>query len=104
MPIVQSVPYPWSTYFDENESRIELDVDKRAASISTGASSSNNTNGHANADGTGDVHIDEMLTWSNDDWAVQLSEKEKKMENRNPWAGKNPYSVTKFGKTFMKNN
>ena len=39
---------------------------------------------------------DRMLVWRNEDWAVQLTDKEKK-EGRNPWAGKNPCSVTKIG-------
>jgi hypothetical protein len=45
-----------------------------------------------------DVYNDAMLTWKNEDWAVQLTEKEKKGENRNPFAGKNPCAVTKLGK------
>jgi hypothetical protein len=45
-----------------------------------------------------DIFEDAMLVWKNEDWAVQLTEKEKKAENRNPWAGKNPCSVTKIGK------
>jgi hypothetical protein len=83
---VTQTPLPWKTYFDTNYEtlgKLPLDTDKRAAP------------------GGGEekeVYEDSMLVWKNEDWAVQLSEKEKKGENRNPWAGKNPCAVTKIGK------
>jgi hypothetical protein len=81
--VTQSV-LPWKSHFDshyETKGVLPLDIDKRAAS------------------GTGveeEVFEDRMLVWRNEDWAVQLTDKEKK-EGRNPWAGKNPCSVTKIG-------
>jgi hypothetical protein len=83
---VTQTPLPWKTYFDthyETLGKLPLDTDKRAG---PGAGEEK------------EVYEDSMLVWKNEDWAVQLSEKEKKAENRNPWAGKNPCAVTKIGK------
>jgi len=82
---VTQTPLPWKTYFDTNYEtlgKLPLDTDKRAG-----------TGGEEK-----EVYEDSMLVWRNEEWAVQLSEKEKKVEGRNPWAGKNPCSVTKIGK------
>jgi hypothetical protein len=118
LPIVQSTTLPWSTYFEETDSRVELDVEKRPAATTAGtgagsgagagangtsgnnqsATSGPSTNGTSHTQDGEDVFEDVMITWRNPDWAVQLTEKEKKMENRNPWAGKNPCAVTKIGK------
>lgn len=84
---VTQSPLPWKPYFDahyESDGTVPLDIDKRA------------TAGIGSEDK--DVYNDAMLTWRNEDWAVQLTEKEKKGENRNPFAGKNPCAVTKLGK------
>lgn len=90
--ITQSV-LPWKTFFEthlESDGPVLLDIDKRNAGTGTGT-------GHGGGDEK-DVYEDSMLTWKNDEWAVQLTDKEKKAENRNPWAGKNPCAVTKIGK------
>ena len=78
--VTQSV-LPWKSHFDthyETKGILPLDIDKRVGSSEE------------------EVFEDRMLVWRNDDWAVQLTDKEKK-EGRNPWAGKNPCSVTKIG-------
>lgn len=104
LPIVQSTAYPWTTYFEENDDVVELDVDKRAAygASSSGGGAAGGTSAAGAHSHQGEikeeVHEEVMITWRNEDWAVQLTEKEKKMENRNPWAGKNPCAVTKVGK------
>ena len=82
---VTQTPLPWKKYFDTNYDtlgKLPLDTDKRTG-----------TGGEEK-----EVYEDSMLVWRNEEWAVQLSEKEKKVEGRNPWAGKNPCSVTKIGK------
>jgi hypothetical protein len=87
--VTQSV-LPWKTFFDtnyESEGQVLLDVDKRNTGSGSGTGSDEK-----------DVYEDSMLTWKNDEWAVQLTDKEKKMENRNPWTGKNPCAVSKIGK------
>ena len=86
--VTQSV-LPWKTFFEdhlESDGQVLLDVDKRNAGT-----------GHGGGEDR-DVYEDSMLTWKNDEWAVQLTDKEKKAENRNPWTGKNPCAVTKIGK------
>lgn len=89
---VTQSPLPWKPFFEQNyesEGVIPLDIDKRnMGTIPTGGGGG----------GGEDVYNDAMLTWKNEDWAVQLTEKEKKGENRNPFAGKNPCAVTKLGK------
>jgi len=85
--VTQSV-LPWKTHFDthyETKGVLPLDIDKRpGAGAGAGAPED-------------EVFEDRMLVWKNEDWAVQLTDKEKK-EGKNPWAGKNPCSVTKLGK------
>lgn len=95
LPIVQSTTYPWTTYFEENDNRVELDVEVLQAQNQSHGQGQSATSGQVQGE---EVHEDVMITWRNPDWAVQLTEKEKKMETRNPWAGKNPCAVTKFGK------
>lgn len=85
--VTQSV-LPWKTHFethvDEAKVPLHVDVDKRSG---------------ANAEESPEnVFEDSMITWKNDEWAVQLTDKERKAENRNPFAGKNPCAVTKIGK------
>lgn len=83
--VTQSV-LPWKSHFDTNyETKgvlpLDIDKDKRTGS---------------GINGEEEIFEDRMLVWKNEDWAVQLSDKEKK-EGKNPWAGKNPCSVTKIG-------
>ena len=83
--VTQSI-LPWKSHFDTNyetKGILPLDIDKRP--------------GAGGAAGEDEVFEDRMLVWKNEDWAVQLTDKEKK-EGKNPWAGKNPCSVTKLGK------
>lgn len=91
---VTQSPLPWKPFFEakyDSEGTIPLDVDKRNIGVAPVSASQ--------AAGAGeDLFNDAMLTWKNEDWAVQLTEKEKKGENRNPFAGKNPCAVTKLGK------
>lgn len=90
--VTQSV-LPWKTFFEthlDTDGQILLDIDKRNTGTGTGL-------GNAGGDEK-EVYEDSMLTWKNDEWAVQLTDKEKKAENRNPWTGKNPCAVSKLGK------
>jgi hypothetical protein len=85
--VTQSI-LPWKSHFDthyETKGILPLDIDKRLG-LGLGAL----------AGAEEEVFEDRMLVWRNEDWAVQLTDKEKK-EGRNPWAGKNPCSVTKIG-------
>ena len=79
MAVINSVPRPWDSVFEEAEL---LAAAKASANPA--------------AAGERSAFQDRVIEWKNTEWAVPADQRDKRGE-KYPWAGKNPLSVARLG-------
>jgi hypothetical protein len=94
MAVIGGLPRPWTSHFDAELDKVaEAEVQNKAAAMKAQQETSSSPTS-TKADRS--AHLDRLIEWVNDEWAVPASERDKKGE-KYPWAGKNPLAVARLG-------